>query len=165
MQAPSFASQTWKVCCRKHPSSFWQKQPQSKHSQLTFCKVRGECELGWKLFSQRKDSMFLPLTRSQDSALFRTFKFIPEAKSRSITVNKIEHNTRIVQDSLIFSTSLCFFLNLNANRFYFVLQLYCVKFTGKQWCVSSSHNVREESEKKECENVSQFVYFILLIVI
>lgn len=60
--------------------------------------------------------MFLPLTRSQDSALFRTFKFIPEAKSRSITVNKIEHNTRIVQDGLIFSTSVCFLLEIKCKQ-------------------------------------------------
>lgn len=60
--------------------------------------------------------MFLPLTHSQDSALFRTFKFIPEAKSRSITVNKIEHNTRIVQDGLIFSTSVCFLLEIKCKQ-------------------------------------------------
>lgn len=66
--------------------------------------------------------MFLPLTRSQDSALFRTFRFIPEVKCRSITVNNTEHSTRIVSGGLIFTTSVwLFFLKLNANRFYFVL--------------------------------------------
>lgn len=106
----------WKVCFRKHPSSLGNKQLLYKHSQMKFCKGKGESELRWKLWSQREDSISLPLTHFQDSVFFAHSNWY--LKQNSETTHGMMFVIRLELCKIKFSLDFIwlFFLELNPNR-------------------------------------------------
>lgn len=160
--ALSFATQMWKVCFRKHPSSLGNKQLLHKHSQMKFCKAKGESELRWKLWSQREDSISLPLTHFQDLVFFCTFKLVPEAKFRNNTWNDVCHKTRIVQDYLIFTRFyLVVFLGIKSKQmlpFFFFSFTLLYKISCRTFFYT---DLKKESVKKTLRMFLSCILFVL----